>query len=163
MTWSKRAIIEQAFDELALAGYNFDITPDEMQSAARRLDAQMATWASQGVPLPYAYGDAGSINIDAESGLPMTAIEAAYLALAVKTAASKGKALSQSTKAAAKAAFDALLSAAVREQTQQVQLASGSPIGAGHKVHTLTNIAFFQDPTTNALRPGGLALTQTGA
>lgn len=160
MSWTKRQIIEQAFDELAIAGYNFDISPDELQSAARRLDALMGVWIGQGVTLPYAFSsDPASANIDAESGLPMVAIEAVYLALAIRTAASKGKALSSSTKTAAKAAYDSLVATIAKAGVQQVQLASGTPMGAGHKSHGTLGGAFFTDPNTDTLKlsdSGGL-------
>lgn len=163
MSWTKRQIIEQAFDELALADYNFDITPDEFQSAARRLDAQMATWNSLGLGLPYAFGgDPDSIDIDAESGLPMVAIEATYLALAVKTAASKGKALSQSTKTAAKAAYDALASSIARAEVQEQQYRAGTPKGAGRKPWRTVTQPFITQPDSSAMQiapDGGLNLT----
>jgi len=164
VTWTKRQIIEQAFDELALASYTFDITPDELQAAGRRLDAQMATWANLGLVLPYKFAASAVIDVEAESGLPMVAIEATYLALAVKTAASKGKALSTSTTRAAKAAYDALLLVTVKDQTREVQLASGTPCGSGHKGHTALGGAFFADPNTDTLKLGDSGgLTFSGA
>jgi hypothetical protein len=54
MSWTKRQLIEQAFAELALAGYDFDLSPEEMQGALVRLDSMIATWTSRGVRLSYA-------------------------------------------------------------------------------------------------------------
>ena len=38
MSYSKRQIVEQAFEELGLATYVFDMTPDQFDSALKRLD-----------------------------------------------------------------------------------------------------------------------------
>jgi len=43
MTYTKQDVLAQAFEELGLAGYIFDITPDELVSALRRLDSMMST------------------------------------------------------------------------------------------------------------------------
>ena len=43
--WTKTLLIEEAFGELALAGYVYDLRPEEMQAAGRRLETMMATWA----------------------------------------------------------------------------------------------------------------------
>ena len=89
MTWTRRMIVEQAFDELALAGYIFDLTPEELQSCRRRLDTMIAAWAGNGVQLSYAYSDDANA-LEQQSGLPMVDLEAVYLNLAVRTAASSG-------------------------------------------------------------------------
>lgn len=134
MGWTKRQLIEQAFDELALASYSFDLSPEEMQSALKRMDGMVAVWSAAGVSLPYAFvGNPDEASLDTDSGLPLIANEAVYLGLAVRTAASKGKVLSPSTKAAARGAYEALVSYVAREQAQEQQLASGTPRGAGRK------------------------------
>lgn len=129
---TKRQIIEQSYDELALAGYVFDLTPEELLSAARRLNGIVAAWINQGVTVPFAFDPEPTEDaLDGDSGLPMTAYDAAYMALAVRTAASKGKALSPVTKGAARAAFDALLSDCVKRALIPQQFRKGTPLGAG--------------------------------
>ena len=163
MTWTKRMIVEQAFDELALAGYIFDLTPDELQSCRRRLDTMIAAWAGNGVQLSYAYSD-GANALEQESGLPMVDLEAVYLNLAVRTAASKGKILSTSTKAAARAAYDALVSRKAREEVQEQQLRNGTPRGAGWKNFRGSNLPFTTVPDTSPIQIGeGGGLDLTGA
>ena len=39
MGWTKRQFVTQAFEEIGLASYVFDLTPEQLQSALRRLDA----------------------------------------------------------------------------------------------------------------------------
>ncbi len=155
MGWTRRQLIEEAFGELALAGYDFDLTPEEMQAAARRLDAMMATWAARGVNVGFAVNmDAAAVDLDADSGLQMVATEAAYMGLAVRLAASKGKQLGPQTKTAAKDAYDALVSRIASGQVQEQQLPSGTPRGAGRKPWRTVNQPFFVKPTTDPLRNG---------
>lgn len=162
MGWTKAQLISEAYAELALAGYEVDITPEEQQAALRRMDAMMARWNSQGLRIGYALSASptGS-NVDDDSGVPLEAVEAVYMNLAVNIAAGKGKALAASTKAAAKAAFDALLSRVVISQTAEQQLASGTPAGAGRKPWRTFGTPFIQTPDTAPLQntgDGGLNL-----
>ena len=159
MAWTKRALVEQAFNEIALAGYVFDITPEELQACLNRLESMMATWSAQGLTLPYAFADDGSL--DASSGLPMVATEAVYLALAQRTAASKGKALPASLNVSAREAKNALLSWLAHQDLQEQQLPNGTPRGAGQKSWRGTQRPFFDVPDTNPLQPsdnGGLSI-----
>jgi len=153
MAWTKGEIVDQAFDELALAGYVFDLTPDERISALRRLDTMMATWMNNGFALPYAFtvvqADAALAD---DSGLPLIAIEATYLNLAVRIAASKGKALAASTRSNAKDAYDALASRMVRDSTQEQQMPVGMPSGAGQKARHLHNGPFLPFPEQSSLQ-----------
>lgn len=163
MSWSKRALIEQSFDELALASYSFDLSPEEMQAALARMDAMVASWSALGMALPYAFaGAAGEGGLDDDSGLPQVAIEAVYLGLALRTAASKGKVLAASTKAAASNAYSALATWVARQQLQQQQFKSGTPQGAGRKPWRTVTQPFMTQPDTDPLQladDGGLNLT----
>lgn len=152
MGWTKRAIVEEAYGELALAGYVFDLDPEEEQAAKRRLDTMMATWGGQDINLGYAQSltpDGG--DLDDESGIPVFAIEAVYLQLALRIAASKGKQLPQSTKANAKAAYDAMLARLAGQQLQQQQYRSQIPYGAGNKPWRYAQQPFLPQPDTAPL------------
>ena len=71
MSWTKRQFITQAFEEIGLAAYVFDLTPDQLDSALRRMDAMVAGWNANGVrinyPLPNNPEDS---DIDQPSGVP---------------------------------------------------------------------------------------------
>jgi hypothetical protein len=167
MSWTKGDIVRQAYEELAIAGYVYDLTDDELLAGLRRLDTMMATWASQGLRVSYTANAApdGSQLTDA-SGLPLAAVEAVYLGLAVRLAASKGKQLAASTKTTAKAAFDALLARQAAEDVREQQTRSGVPAGAGNKsLGTLRPHPYLTNPDTDPLRissGGGLDLTNLG-
>ena len=53
MSWTKRQFINAALEEIGLASYVFDIQPEELESALRRLDAMMADWNAKGIRIGY--------------------------------------------------------------------------------------------------------------
>lgn len=144
--WTKRAIVEEAFAELALQGYVFDLTPEEMQTALRRLDTMLATWEAHGVRVGYAFG---GDDLDAPSGLPDYAVEAAFLGLAVRLAPGFGKQLSSDTRRAANESYDYLLWAAA--QPIQQQLPNTFARGAGNRIWRWSQRPFFPTPDSNPL------------
>ena len=132
MGWTKQQLIDQAFSELARAGYVFDLGADVREDALRQLDTMMATWSGVGISIGYLLADSPDLsNIGDDAGIPLTAVEPVYLNLAVKLAAGRGKTLTAQTLAAAQSGYNALLGAAVSPTTGQC---SGLPrIGAGNK------------------------------
>jgi hypothetical protein len=165
MGWSKRDLVNEAYAELALAGYDFDLSPEEMQFGLRRLDTMMASVFAD-LPLGYAFGTSPSdTDLDQDSGLALFAVEAVYLALAIRIAAGKGKVLATPTKGNAKAAFDALVSRLASEQVQEQQLRTGTPRGAGAKPWRSYGRPFTSTPDTGPLQvadDGGLDFTGIG-
>lgn len=132
MAWTKRQLVVQAFDEIGLAEYVFDIQPEQLESALRRLDAMAASWNAKGLyfgyPLPSSPGDS---DLDDEVSVPDAAAEALYLSLAIRLAPSLGKQVAIETKTSARQAYNALLMNCRR--LIQMQLPSHMPLGAGNK------------------------------
>lgn len=127
---TKRRIVEDAFGELALAGYVFDLDPAETQAAMRRLDAMMASWDEQGIRLGYAQGLPSEGDLDDEAGIPAHAIEPVTANLAVRIAAGYGKTLSLPTLTAARDGLNRLRNAAAMPRSRQIP---DLPRGAGAK------------------------------
>lgn len=132
MGWTKRQFVTQAFEEIGLAAYVFDMNPEQLQSGLRRLDSMMATWNAKGIrlgyPLPSSPQDS---DLDEQTNVPDSSNEAIYLNLALRIAPSFGKIPSVDTKATAKAAYDNLLSIAA--MPMEMQLPGTLPVGAGNK------------------------------
>lgn len=132
MGWTKRQFVTQAFEEIGLAAYVFDLNPEQLQSGLRRLDSMMATWNTKGIrlgyPLPASPQDS---DLDEQTNVPDSSNEAIYLNLALRIAPSFGKTPSVDTKATAKAAYDNLLSVAA--MPVEMQLPGTLPVGAGNK------------------------------
>lgn len=144
MSWTKRNFITWAFEELGLASYVFDLTPDQLQAAGRRLDAMVAQWETRGIRINYPFGGGPDIDIDAAVNVSNTAHDALTLGLAIRLAPSYGKTVSPDTKATFKAAYDSLLQAAAFPA--QVQLGA-MPAGAGHKGAASGGSAFLPSAT----------------
>ena len=134
MGYSKRQFISAAFEEVGLASYVFDLQPQQIESALRRLDAMMAEWNAKGIRLGYPLPNSPeSSDLSAESQVPDSANEAIITNLAIRIAPSYGKNISQDTKIVAKRAYDTLLSRATMPEEQQLSM--NMPLGAGHKGH----------------------------
>ena len=77
MGYTKRQFVTAALEEIGLASYVFDLQPEQLQSALRRLDALMAEWNGKGIrlgyPLPSSPQDS---DLDEESNVPDSANEA---------------------------------------------------------------------------------------
>lgn len=132
MSWTKRQFVQQAFDEIGLAPYIYETTPDQVTAAVQRLDSMMATWDMVGICLGYPFQDMSeSPDVDADTRVPDAANEAISLNLAVRLAPGYGKTVSIETKIAARTAYNALL-ACVSEVVEQ-RLPGTLPLGAGNR------------------------------
>lgn len=132
MGYSKRQFVTAAFEEIGLASYVFDLSPEQLESALRRLDAMMAEWNAKGIRLGYPLpGSPESSDLDAESTVPDSANEAIITGLAIRIAPSLGKQLMSETKVTAKMAYNTLLARAC--QPIEKQLPGTMPAGAGNK------------------------------
>ena len=133
--YSKREIIFEAFGELGLA-YAFDLTPEEIAAAGRRLDMMIAAWEAKGVKLGYQFAPTPkAIDPDTPSGIPDSAVETVAMNLAVILAPGMGKILQPSTKKAARDGYDVLLWNAARPKDQQLR---EMPAGAGNRNRVFT-------------------------
>lgn len=132
--WTKKQIIAKAFAELALAGFVYDLDPEQLEDALQSLDAMLAEWTTSGVNLGYLLpATPDDSSIDDLSGIPDTANRTVYLNLAVTLAAGRGKTLTTETKAAAARGYHQLLGAAARSVARQAPMPNTMPRGAGNK------------------------------
>jgi len=145
--WTKKQIIEQAFEEIGLASYIFDLTPDQLDSALRRLDLMVASWQAKNIQIGYPLSTVpGNSNIEQEIQTSLNNNEALVLNLAVRLAPAYGKSLSPDTKANAKVLYDQLLIEAAAPYEQQFP--GTMPLGAGYK---RTDQVFVNPPDLNPI------------
>lgn len=133
-TAKKRAIIEMTFEEMTLAGYEFDATPEEQFAYLRQLDAMIAEWRGPGRELAIPYNAPavfGEGDLDDESGIPDFAIQAVAIALAKRCAPKIGKSLSADTQSALVQGMDAI-NAAFSPRVER-SLGRTTPRGAGQR------------------------------
>ena len=132
MSWTKRQLVEQAFEEIGYASYTYDLQPEQLQAGLRNLEAMMGTWNGLGIRLGYPLTqNPDASELDVNSNIPDSAVEAVYANLAVRIAPKVGKTTSVELNRAARSGYKVLLSRATLPQEQQ--LPSTMPAGAGNK------------------------------
>lgn len=84
----KRALVLDAFAEVALAGYTFDLTPDELQTGLQRLEQMAGDWVIIGLSFGYNLKGMPGADLDDDAFLGLTDEHAApYLSLIVSNLA----------------------------------------------------------------------------
>lgn len=138
MSWTKRQLITQAFEEIGLAAFAFDLTPAQMQSALRRLDSMMASWAAKGLALGYpTHTNPDDSDLDEDSLIPESANEAVYLNLGPRIAPAFGKVVAMEVKTNAKQALDTLYAANASMTGMSLGVI---PLGAGSRLQTFSTV-----------------------
>lgn len=108
-TSTKRQIVEMAYEECSLAGYEFNVTPEELFSGLRKLDALMARWKVSSKDLGYNFPVVfGGGDLDDVSDIPDGAVEGAAISLAMAIAPAMGKQMSGESRARLTKAMSAI-------------------------------------------------------
>jgi hypothetical protein len=128
--YTKGDLVRGAYAELAIAGWVWDLDPEELLWACGRMDMMMARWADDGIELGYNISLSPPTDLNVASGIPLNAVLAVILNLAVAIAAGKGKQLSPATIGEANNAYKSLCVAAAMPGQQQ--LPDSLPLGAGN-------------------------------
>jgi P22 tail accessory factor len=126
MPWTKQDLIEAAFEEIGLATYTYDLQPEQIVSAERRLSSLVAEWNSIGIHIGFNLpGDFAE-----DSGIQERDASAVYTALALRLASSYGKTPSIELRQTAAAAYNALIMRFV--VPAQKVMPPNFPLGAGN-------------------------------
>jgi hypothetical protein len=150
MGYSKRQFVTAALEEIGIASYSFDVSPEQLESALRRLDSMIADWNGKGIRLGYPLPSSPEFSdIDAESEVPDSANEAIITNLAIRIAPSYGKQLMVETKITARDAYQTLLNRATLPPQQQ--LPGSMPAGAGNKPWRVYDDPFLRRPVDPVL------------
>lgn len=147
---TKRELLGQALEELGMAEYIFDATPEELQSGLTRLNRIAAQWDGKRIRVGFNLGG----GLDAESGIPDTAENCFALNLAVQWGPSFGKLVSMETKVAAKNALNDLMVANLT--IPQVPNPSGLPRGTGNRAGVLSRQYFQTGDEVTGVNDGAL-------
>lgn len=103
MGWTKRDFIAAAYEEIGLAQSVFDLSPEQIQSALRKMDSMMATWNARGIRLGYPLPSSpGESELTTDTEVPDRANEAIYTNLAIRLASAVGRPVSDDLKRVAK-------------------------------------------------------------
>ena len=140
---TKRQIVELAYASVGLAGFAYDLQPEQLEHARRILDSMMATWNAKGIRVSWPIPSSPEVgDMDDELFLPDSALEACYLNLGIRIAPMHGKSVTPDYKASARFAYDAMLIDVVLPVSRQMP--GGYPLGSGHK--TFSGAAWSADP-----------------
>ena len=146
MAWTKRQIITQAFEEIGLASYVFDLEPEQLQGALRRLDNMMATWNGRGIRIGYPLPSSiAASTLDQEVNVTDIAFEAITTNLAIRIAPGYGKVVAPDTKMIARRGYMTLL-ARQAKPVEKVIDRLAIPMGAGSKYWRYNEDPFFGEP-----------------
>jgi len=130
MSYTKGELVQAALEEIGIASYEFDISPEQIDSGVSRLDAMMGSWTGLGINLSFPIAKGKNSNSDTDSNIPDSAYEAVVTNLAIRMAPSYGKAVSLDTRDIARRSYNILLK--IFAQPREVQL-NKMPLGAGYK------------------------------
>lgn len=145
MSWTKRQFVNEAFTEIGLAVYIYDLESEQLQSALRRLDSMMATWNGKGIRLGYPLPSSPeNSDLDEETNVPDSANQAIYTNLGLIIAPGFGKTVSSRTEVIAKDSLNVLMARAAKPAEKQFP--STLPSGAGNKPYRDTNNEYMNTP-----------------
>lgn len=157
MGWTKRQLLEAAFDELGIASYVFDLQPEQLQAALRKMDILAAEWSTSGLRIGYPLPGAPDLSdLDAVTGVPDGAVAALVLWTAIRLAPSYGKQVSPFTMANARNALEDVT--AIAAAPVEMDFPQTLPIGAGNKQFNQWWSPFVRPPVTQVLAGGDGAI-----
>ncbi|EPR09764.1 hypothetical protein M527_06450 [Sphingobium indicum IP26] len=131
-TSTKRQIVEMAYEECSLSGYEFNVTPEELFSGLRSLDALMAEWAGSSKDLGYNFpATFGGGGLEDVSGIPDVAINGVAISLAMSLAPKMGKQMSAETRARLSRAMSVIGAVCARQAS--MGWARSTVAGAGNR------------------------------
>lgn len=147
---TKRFILDQAFDEIGLAGYVFNLSGSDLMSAIYKLDAMVASWESLSTSIGWVFS-ANPLDADPDQQItvPDAALQPLIANLAVRLAPAFGKQVSIETKSAAIMGLNALRTRFVSIPDKVYP--DNLPIGTGNRLPLANN--FY--PVTNPLEVNG--------
>jgi hypothetical protein len=129
---TKLELIEDAYAEIGLANYVFDLQPEELTAALNRLDRMAAGFDARGIRLGYNLpSSAGASSTNDIAGIPDWAEDAFITNLALRLAPSKGKQVSPDLRTAARAGYKTLLMGDY--SIPKMQMPRTMPIGSGNR------------------------------
>lgn len=140
MSYTKRQIIKDAFEEIGLGAYAYTLQPEDWQTALRRLSTLLASWRGYGAITDFPSTDTPSDDdLDADSEVPVDALRGVVCGLAVDLASGYGKQVSPTTMTAAEGGRK-LMIAKNTFVPQKLADRGAVPAGAGHKYENRINL-----------------------
>lgn len=131
MGWTKRELIEQAYNLIGMGSNAYTMTPEDYLSGCILMDSLVASWEpkfSMGYPMA---DSPRQLNLDAEIKGPPSAPSAIFTNLAILLAPTIGKSVGVEIIRNAESTFEALLASLVTLEPRSIY--DGLPSGEGNK------------------------------
>jgi hypothetical protein len=136
---TKRELISQAYGEIGYSSYTFDLLPEQIQAALKKLQQMAAEWDGVGIRIGYDF-DAG---LNDDSGLPDHSHYAYAANLSLRIAPSVGKRAPPELMSMSNKAYLALLTTV--QDIPLYQLPNTMPLGRGNRSSTRSIQYFVPD------------------
>jgi len=131
-TATKGFILDRIFEEVGLAGYEFDRSPEQDISALSKMDVLMAQWQAQRMNLNYNFPSSmGGGDPSDVAGVPDFAIDAIAVSVAMRVAPGMGKSMSVESRRALTESMTMIR--AVTAKIPCMSLTRTTPIGMGNR------------------------------
>jgi hypothetical protein len=138
---TKGELVNAAYEEIGLAGYVFDLQPEEIQTGVRRLERYMLMLDGRGIRISYnAAASASSATANDPLGIPQWTEDCIIPLFALRLAPTIGKQVHPDTRMAARRGLNALLVGTYN--IPSMQMPRHMPIGSGNRRNT-KNQQFF--------------------
>lgn len=132
MGWTNRQIIKDAFAESGDSDYYYDIEPEDLQKALRKLVVIMAALDDDGIRFGYPLlSSPEDGDLDQETNIPDFAISCVLPMLALSLCSMMGREPSRELKKEAKSGKNRLYRKYVK--IEQMEMPASVPLGAGYK------------------------------
>ncbi len=140
-TATKRLVINMAYDEVRMAVPEFQVNPNELNTALLKLDILMAEWAVSGIYLGYNQPTIpGDGDLDDAIGIPNATLHSVALYLALRISPAFGKSLSKETSGALVQAMSNLRAMSAR--IPNMRYPRTTPLGQGNRWWLFNNFPF---------------------
>lgn len=129
---TKKGIVEQAFNELALTSYVFQLQAEDIQQGLSLLESRIAQFDAQGIFLNWPFADDPlAVNGNDEIELPFYALSGVVAQLAIDLSSHYGKTVTSATMLRAQVGFQSMIAiGAIPDEVAQNRRA---PLGSGNK------------------------------
>ena len=152
-TWTKGEIVGDAFAEIGLVNYIFDLDDEQLILALRKLENMMSMLRENGIDLGFPMSLSPSEPaLSQESGIPNYAYSAVIKKLAIELAPTVGKMISPDLRRSADDAYTILTITA--NKPRPMQLPASTPAGAGNNQVGYVRDRIFLIPPEDTIQIG---------
>jgi hypothetical protein len=144
--YTKRELVLDAYDEVGLASYAFNLKPAQIERAVRKLDRAMGVLVGKGVQVGYPLTNStAGLDVTVETNLPVWATEGVVLGLGISLATGLGKQIPMELRSRYKEAMAVIFDRS-DNGIPEMQRQENTPAGMGNMYRAGYIDPFLSDP-----------------